>query len=283
MDTKNRVWTVGMWVGILLAVFLAVVSIKELKSIEYVGKGVISNKIISVDGTGKVVAVPDIATFSFTVTESAKTVADAQKKATDKTNDALKAVRDQGVADKDIKTLSYNINPKYEYQNAVCRYETVDSTAAGVGMASSISPVSSVKYCPPGRSVLTGYEVSQSIQVKIRDLSKAGELFTSVGALGVQNVSGLNFEVDEPEMVKAEARKEAIANAQEKAQALAKQLGVSLGRVTGFYESSAAPYAYGMGGGYAGVSIKAEAARAPEVPVGEQEVVSNVSITYEID
>lgn len=289
MSIQDKVWRTGVVVGALLALFLLVISIKELKSIAYVGKGVMATKTISVDGTGDAVAVPDIATFSFTVSESAKTVAEAQTKATEKSNGALKAVRDSGVADKDIKTTSYNISPKYEYQNAVCTYstpETVTNTMMGApaGVSSVTPAVAQVRYCPPGRSVLTGYEVSQSIQVKIRDLAKAGAIFTSIGTLEVQNISGLNFEVDEPEAIKAAARKEAIENAQTKAEALAKQLGVSLGRITSFYESSGPmPYAYGMGGGLKVSMVEADAARAPEVPIGEEEVTSNVSITYEID
>ncbi len=291
MSIQDKVWRTGVVVGALLALFLLVISIKELKSIAYVGKGVMATKTISVDGTGDAVAVPDIATFSFTVSESGKTVAEAQTLATEKSNGALKAVRDSGVADKDIKTTSYNINPKYEYQNAVCTYstpETVTNTMmgapAGVSSVAPVSSVAQVRYCPPGRSVLTGYEVSQSIQVKIRDLAKAGAMFTSIGTLEVQNISGLNFEVDEPEAVKALARKEAIENAKTKAEALAKQLGVSLGRITSFYESSGPmPYAYGMGGGIKAMAFEADARVAPEVPIGEEEVTSNVSITYEID
>ncbi|MFA6405013.1 MAG: SIMPL domain-containing protein [Candidatus Paceibacterota bacterium] len=273
MNNQEKVWKVGMWVGVILAIFLAVVSLKELKSIGYVGKDIISMNTISVEGTGDAVSMPDIATFSFTVTESAKTVGDAQKQATEKTNKALKTVYDAGVAEKDVQTLSYNINPKYEYQNAICSYETASSQSVSVGI------VNSVRYCPPGKSVLTGYEVSQSIQVKMRDLSKAGAIFTSIGSLGVQNVSGLSFSVDKPEAIKAEARAKAISDAKNKAETLAKQLGVSLVKITSFYESNGPMPYYGKGG--ANVAMM-ESAVAPEIPTGEQKTTINVTITYEI-
>ncbi|MCL5782224.1 MAG: SIMPL domain-containing protein [Patescibacteria group bacterium] len=280
MNIQDKVWKVGKWVGVILAIFLAVLSVKELKSIGYVGDENRVTSTISVDGTGDAVAMPDVATFSFSVQETAKTVADAQKAATDKINNALKVVRDAGIADKDINTLSYNINPHYEYQNAVCSYE-LTPVSSGVAV-SSLQVASPVRYCPPGKSVLTGYEVSQTIQVKVRDLSKAGSIFTSIGSLGVQNVDSLTFSVDQPETVKAEARAKAITDARSKAQILAKQLGVSLKRITSYYESSGPYPIYGMGV-KAMAATDSVAAPSPEIPAGEQKVTSNVSITYEIE
>lgn len=257
---NHKIFNVGIWVGVLLAVFLAVLSIKELKSISYVGHSDQLINTISVNGKGEAVSIPDIATFSFTVTETAKTVAEAQKASTERINSALKAVRASGVAEKDIQTLSYNINPHYDYQEGIC--------------ANSV--------CRPGKSVLTGYEVSQSIQVKVRDLSKAGELFGSIGSLGVQNVNGLSFSIDDIDNVRAKARALAISDAQNKAKLLAKQLGVSIVGITSFYDSSnqPVPMMYGMGAADS-ISMKT-AAVAPEVPAGEQKITSNVTITYEI-
>jgi len=261
MNIQEKVWKVGMWVGIILAVFLAVISVKELRAIGYVGRDTQIINSISVSGTGEAVAIPDIATFSFTVTETAKTVGDAQTQATTKMNLALKAIKDAGVEDKDVQTTSYNINPHYEYQSSVC-------TAYG---------------CPGGKSILTGYDVSQGIQVKVRDISKAGAIFTSIGSLDVKNVNGLTFSVDEPEAVKAEARAKAIEDAKTKADELADQLGVRLVRITSFYENSGRynPMVYGMGGD-SKVMMESAVAPAPSIPTGEQKITSDVTITYEI-
>jgi len=255
----------------MLTLFLVAVFIKELKSISYVGKSDQIVNTISVNGKGDAMATPDVATFSFSVTENAKAITDAQTQATAKVNSALKAVRDAGVADKDIQTLSYTINPHYDYQTGACPM---------------IATTNSVAYpCNPGKQVLTGYDVSETIQVKVRALDKAGAIFASIGALNVQNVNGLDFSVDNPDAVKAQARADAIADAQSRAQVLAKQLGVSLVRVTSFYESGDQTYpVYAMGGA---VSLKADVASvpapAPEVPAGEQKVTDNVTITYEIE
>lgn len=262
MTIQEQVWKVGKWVGILLVVFLAVLSIKALKETSYVGRNVPIMNSISVQGKGEAISIPDIATFSFTVNETAKTVKEAQDKATEQINGALAAVKAGGVDDKDIKTLSYNINPHYEYVQGVC---TV--------------------YGCPGKSVLTGYDVSQTIEVKVRDLTKAGELFDTIGAAGIQNVNGLTFGIDDIDSVKAIARADAIANAQEKAQKIAKELGVRLVKVSSFYDSSDDMYSpyysarpeMAMGGDVANMSVK-----SPSIPTGQQKVTATVSVTYEI-
>jgi uncharacterized protein len=263
MSNQDKVWKIGIWVGVLLAVFLAVISIKELKSIAYVGKDTPVMNSISVNGKGEEVSIPDIATFSFGVTETNKQVSVAQETATKRINAALEAVRAAGIAEKDIKTTSYNINPRYEYQPGVC----------------------TAQRCGEGKNILTGYEVSQYVEVKIRDLTKAGEIFSSIGALGVDNVNNLMFAIDDIETVKAKARAKAIDDAQAKAEQLSKQLGVRLVRIMSFYDSSDdMPYYYGRGGDMAMSAVKNEAAvgMPPEVPTGEQEILSRVSITYEI-
>jgi len=258
MKNQEQVWKVGRWVGIFLAVFLAVLSIKQLISLSYVGREYPAMTSISVNGKGEAISIPDIATFSFSVDEFAKTVKQAQTQATDKINKALVAVKAGGVAEKDIKTLSYSINPHYEYSQGVC-------TQFG---------------CPNGKSVLTGYDVSQTVQVKVRDLTKAGELFDTLGTTGIQNVNGLAFSIDDIDSVKSIARAAAIADAKVKAEKIAKDLGVTLVKITSFYDSSDSYYPYAesaMGGDM--MSVKSA---VPSIPTGEQKVTANVSVTYEI-
>jgi uncharacterized protein YggE len=256
----------------VLTAFVVIAIIIGVKMIGPAGTNKANISTINVDGTGYAISVPDVATFSFSVTETAKTVSEAQTKATEKTNAALKAVRDQGIADKDISTQSYTINPHYEYQNAICPKPAVYNSAS-----------TDVAYCPNGRSVLTGYDVSQTIQVKVRDLSKAGAIFTSVGSLQVQNVNGLDFSVDDPLRVQAQARDLAIKDAKEKAEVLADQLGVRLVRVVSFSENTGGyPRPMYMAYGKGGADMAQSAPVAPEIPTGEQKVTSNVTITYEI-
>lgn len=248
-----------------LALFLLVASIKELASIGHIGDSAPVNTI-TVSGTGNAYAIPDVATFSFTVTENASTVSAAQTAATTKVNSALAAVKSAGVADSDIQTTGYTIDPNYEYENAVC------PTVAPVG--------GTAVYCPSGKQVLDGYDVSETIQVKVRDLTKAGDIFASIGSLDVENVNGLDFSVDNPDTVQAEARTAAISDAQSKAKELAHELGVSLSTVTSFSENTGnfpEPLVYAMS-----AAVGSAPAAAPAVPAGQQEVTDNVTITYQI-
>ena len=260
---NQKIWNIAAGVGILFIIFLAIVSIKEIKSIAYVGKSDQIINTITVLGKAETTKKPDIATFSFTVTENAKTVAAAQDASAKKVDAALASLKSAGISENDIKTLSYNINTHYEYQEGICT-TSYPST------------------CRPGKSVLTGYDASQSIQVKVRDLTKAGTILGSIGALDITDVNGLTFSIDKIDAVRDQIRSKAIVDAQSKAQTLAKQLGVTLVRVNSFYDSSdqGSPMAYGLGGG--SDMISAKVAAAPSVPVGENKVVSTVNITYEI-
>lgn len=212
---------------------------------------------ISVTGIGKASAAPTIATISFSVQENASTVAAAQDAATKRTDAALAAVKKLGVADVDIKTNGYNVSPQYQTK-----------------------PCAPGSYCPQDTTKITGYQVSQSVEVKVRDTSKAGTVLGALGTAGVQNISGPNFAVDDTTAVEAEARGKAIADAHTKAEALAKQLGVHLGRVVNFSENGNGPVPYFAQAKSAGMAT--DAAVAPTLPTGQNETDANVTVVYEI-
>lgn len=254
---------IAVAVGILLAAFLAVKTIGEVKKIGILGTETPPQSTITVSGKGEKLAIPDIAELSFSVVAEADTASGAQEKATEKMNAVLKGVRGLGVEEKDIKTTGYFMNPRYEY----------------VKMGAPCTPWG----CPPdGERRLAGYEVSQSVMVKIRKLDQAGAAVSTVVAAGATNVSGISFAIEDEEGARAEARGRAIKDAQAKAKLLAEQLSVRIVRVVNFNESGAYPvYLKSMTaerGGYGGDA----AAPVPEVPPGETEIVSNVTITYEI-
>ena len=247
---------------VALSIWGAASAFKTFKEFKFVGSGTTATNTITVSGEGEVFAVPDLAIFSVTVTEEAKEVKDAQKVATKKINDIIAYLKAQGIEEKDIKTTSYNVYPKYEWIEVAC-----------VGGR-----------CPGGKQEMIGFEVSQSVDVKVRDTEKAGDILSGVGNLGVNTVSGLSFTIDEEDKLNAEARAEAIDDARTKAEELASQLGVSLVRIVGFNEN---------GGGYPMPYYKREmmtmsadssmgGAVAPELPVGENKIMSSVSVTYEI-
>lgn len=258
---KNKYFTwLSVAVVAMLFLFLGAATIHQLKMTD--SSSIDSRNTITVSGTGEAVAVPDIATFSFSVTKEAKTSAEAQKTATDISNKILDAVKKAGVAEKDIKTTNYSLYPKYDYPQVIC-------------------PAISSVGCPSGREVLRGYEITQSFEVKIRDIEKAGQIVVDATGAGATNINGPTFGIDKEDEVIAKARNEAINFAKNKAKLIADGLGVRLVRVVAFSEnenSYAMPMlnktTFGVGG--------ADAVSAPQLPAGENKYSRTVQVTYEI-
>jgi uncharacterized protein YggE len=241
---------------IVLVVFLTVLTLGKLKSLRDVAPAYNS---VTVTGQGEAVAVPDVATFSFTISADAPSVSAAQEAVTKKVDAVLKALADLKIEEKDIKTSDYSVYPKYVYKQNIC--------ASG--------------YCS-GNQVQDGYTASHSVTVKVRDTEKAGQALAAAGDNGATNLSSLSFTVDDPDQVTTEARTLAIKDAREKAEALAKALGVRLVRVVGFYDSSeGGPLPMYREANMAGDAVMTQA-KAPTVPTGENKTTVSVNVVYEI-
>ena len=212
---------------------------------------------IVVAGKGELTVKPDIATVSFSVTQENLDVSKASDVVNTKIAKVIDTLKVDGVDEKDIKTTGYNIYPRYNY---------VNSQAYPYG---------------GGTQVLAAYVVTQNIDIKIRDLSKAGKVVTDLSVLNVTDISGLNFTNDKYDDLVRQARDEAIADARSQAEKLAKALGVRLVKIVAFSENGNYPVPYGMGGGFAGIATKESVAPAV-LPTGENKITSNVSVTYEI-
>lgn len=222
--------------------------------------GVPATDTITVQGNGQASMPPDVARITFTVQNSAATVAAAQTKTTEQTNAALDFVKGQGIEDADVRTVYYNISPQYSYPNP-CPYGGL---------------------CPDyGRTpTIIGYEVSQSVEVTVHDLVKVSDLLAGLGERNVQNLNGPAFGLDDSTAGYDAARADAIAKAKAQAKRLADELGVRLGKIVNFSESAGGypyPVAYGMGG-----AMDSKVTSVPTVPAGENTYNASVSITYEI-
>lgn len=205
---------------------------------------------ITIDGEGKINAKPDIAQVVMGVISEGIDLGHVQTQNTQKMNALTAALKTAGVAEKDLQTQQYFISPKYDYSNNAQR--------------------------------ITGYQVSQQLVVKIRDLSKVGSLLTQAAQLGVNQVNALTFTFDDPSALQQEARRKAIEDAREKANDLARALDVHVVRVVSFSESGAVPpsmpmYAYAREADAAKVQ-----APAPEIQAGSSDLVSHLSVTFEI-
>lgn len=223
-----------------------------------------SFRSFSVSGEGKVITVPDVAEFTFSVvTEGGTDIAGLQSDNTKKINQAIAFVKSNGVDVKDIKTQSYNLTPRYQY------YSCPGPIRSGNG---------GVEPCPPPEIV--GYTIIQVVLVKVRDFTIIGGILAGIVENGVNIVSQLNFTIDDPDQPQNEARAEAIVKAKEKAKSIAKTAGFNLGRLLSISESGRTPppvffreSALGMGG---------DSVSAPTIEPGSQEVVVNVTLSYEI-
>jgi uncharacterized protein YggE len=234
----------GLALMVLVGAFLIVKTNQELNTAA-------TTNTVSFSGQGKVMAKPDIGLVDLSIVTEAPTSKAAQDENSRKSKAMTDFLKKQGIAEKDIKTTGYNIYPQYDYTS--------------------------------GKSVLRGYQVNQTTQVKVRDLTKADDILTGVVSAGVNQVNQLQLTVDDPEKLRNEAREKAIKDAKSKAQELQSQLGVRLGHIVNFMEDTngnggvvylKSSDAYGRGG--------AVPQSAPEISTGENEIIVNVTITYQI-
>jgi uncharacterized protein YggE len=240
---------------IMFVIFMGVTIVSGLQKLRAVDPAYNS---ITVTGQGEATAVPDVATFTFSVSADADTVAAAQSAVTDKMDKVLQALKDLGIDDKDVKTTDYSVYPKYVYNTIYCI--TVP--------------------CLPQQKQ-DGYTANHSVMVKVRKTDDAGKALAAAGDAGATNLSGLSFQVDDADQVTAEARAEAIDDAKAKAKALAKELGVRLVRIVSYSDSTSGgpvPY-YALDSRAGGLEAQA---KAPTLPMGENKSSVTVNVTYEI-
>lgn len=248
-----------LYITIILALLLgAFASIKYVSAYSRSSQPS-SFRSFNVSGDGKEVVVPDVAQFSFSViTEGGKDIAKLQKENTDKTNKAIEFLKNKNIDKKDITTENYGVDPRYQYFNC----------AGG-------------RPCPPAEII--GYTVNQTVSVKIRNFDIIGDTLTGVVKNGANNVSQLQFTIDDPTEVQNQARAKAIAKAQAKAHSIAKAADFSLGRLLSIDEGSQpSPVPLSMGGYGIGGAME-KSAPAPSIEPGAREINVYVTLTYEIE
>ncbi len=165
-------------------------------------------------------------------------------------------LKESGIDEKDIKTTQYNLQPEYDY--SWCR--------------TTEYPV----YCPPK---LVDYMLTQSLQVKIRDLSRVGKIIGNLSEIGVNQISDISFVIDNDAEIKSAARQKAIAEAKQKAQEMAAATNIKLGRIIEINESVSGLMPQRMV--YAKTTDELAEAAAP-IEIGTNEIVASVSLIYEV-
>ncbi len=252
-ELSNRVYQ-------MVAVFLTVLAIyfgfQAYYDYKMLPENNIYPEVVSITGEGKAAISPDIAMVDLGITTEGAKVESIVQENTNAMNKLLADIKALGIADKDIKTKTYSLQPRYEYDEN-------------------------------GKRISKGYTLSQSIEVKIRDFAKIGNVLETAANDGATNVSDLQFTIDDMEKVRAQAREKAIAQAKAKAKAIASQTGIKLKKITSVYEDAGScgsygcPYpTYDASGMGAGMTEKAISSIAPTVQSGEQEITVRITLNY---
>jgi uncharacterized protein YggE len=202
------------------------------------------NAGITTSGEATIKVKPDIAVLSLGMTAESASAADAQAQVAQRVANVLKAAKDLGIADKDVKTYGYNLSPSYQ---------------------------------PNNYPKIGGYTASEQISFTLRDVNKVGKALDALaGDAGATNAS-IQFALEDRKPAEAEARTQAIGEARSKAEAMAKAGGVRLGQLLAVSDQQSGyvgPIAYG--------AARTAGAADTVIPVGDLDVVIRVQVQYAI-
>ena len=205
--------------------------------------------LLSVSASAEATRVPDVASLSTGVVTQAADANAALKANSAQMNKVVAAIRAAGIAERDIQTSGININPQYRY----------------------------AENQPP---TITGYQASNNVNIKVREVGKLGEVLDALVASGANQVNGPNFEIDEPEAVYDEARQAALKKAQARAEMYAKSLGLRVRRIVSISE--------GGGGGFRPMPMmmaqakSMDRAESTSVSPGETTLSVNLDVVFEL-
>ena len=245
--SKNYFWILLdlLIVGIIVNLVFFV-----MPAVHRYGNSLMPTRTIAVSAEGTTTVTPDLAEGSFSVVSRGKNPTALADTNNDKMSAVIQFLKSEGLEDKDIATTAYNLSPDYKYD---------ESTQ---------------------RNYITGYTLTQTVSVKMRDFKKVAEIVGGLTPLGVNQIGGINFTVEEPEKFLAIARAQALEKAEAKAAEMAAQNGLRLGEILNIGEYQAVPVPY-----YESVrnyAVAAPAVTPPTIEPGTQKISDQVSITYEL-
>ena len=209
---------------------------------------------IHVNGSGSVTGEPDIASLYLGVSVEKKTVEEAREAAASAMTAVIDSLKANAIAENDIQTENFSIYPQYDWTEE-------------------------------GR-VLRGYRVNNSVRAKVRDLETLSDIIDDATGAGgdIVVVDSIQFMIEDPTPLQAQARALAVKNAEAKAQTLAEASGVTLGKPITITETSHAagpPIAYAEAAEF---DVADDSVRSPTpIQAGELTVTINVTLVYEIE
>lgn len=242
---KNAIGVVGIVLGIVLILLIAVEVSNRTKG----GYDLSKTRSISMSAEGKVSARPDLAVLSFAVVSQGKDPEKVQSDNDAKMTAVIGYLKDNGVNADDIQTSGYNLYPQYDYSQ------------------------------PQATQEIIGYNLTQNVTAKVRKLETVSAIVGGLTGKGVNQINSVAYTIDDPDKLKEEARGQAIDKAKQKANELADQIGVRLGKVINFTEGGGVvPQPY-----YDKLSPSLPfGGEASPVEPGTQDVTVNVTLTFEL-
>ncbi|MBY5469015.1 SIMPL domain-containing protein [Rhizobium leguminosarum] len=210
--------------------------------------------VISVTGDGESSVAPDMAIVNFAVVKQAKTAREALDENNKAMNDVLAALKSGGIAERDLQTSGFSIQPQYNYPQ----------------------PVDGQQQQPQ----LIGYQTINSVTVRLRDLAKLGAVIDQSVSLGNNQGGDIQFTNDKPDAAIEEARKDAVAEAVKKAKTLSEAAGVKLGRIIEINENVPRAMPQPV---YRATMMKEASDAAVPVQSGENNYNVSVTVTFAIE
>jgi len=231
------------FVLLVLAVFTSVAAIAQTSDLAGARP-----PAITVAGTGESHGKPDFAQIQVGVVTEALTAAEALRKNNEAMSRLIVVIRKRGIEDKDLQTVQFNVSPRYKYDKN--------------------------QQEPPK---IAGYQVTNEVHVKVRNLLALGAFLDETVSLGANRVRGIGFGVADPAQLMDEARRKAIADAQHRARVYAEAAGLKLGGPIRIDEQAG-----GRPGPYPVARMDAAAVSAVPVTPGEQTFLVTVTVSYAI-
>jgi uncharacterized protein YggE len=202
-----------------------------------------ADQLITVTGEATVAVAPEAALIRIGVSSLDKTARDASDANSKQMTAVIAAIKNDGIAERDIQTSRLSLQPQY------------DASKAG-----------------PAR--LTGFQATNQITVRIRDIEKLPAVLDRAIAAGANEMSGIEFVVPEQSKLLDRAREDAVADAHRKAELFARAAGAKLGHVVAITEEGSTPPIRPM-------QMSRVGAQVPIAP-GEQNLKAVVTISYEL-
>ena len=246
MNNRWFTWA-GTFAMVLLALLL-VLALGRLPVPAASAQDTPPSYILTVAGQATVTAKPDQAVINLGVVTQGKTAEDAANANAALMNKVVAAIKHEGISDDKIRTSGYNLTPVYNYD-------------------SKTSP-------PP----IVGFQANNDVTVTVDDVSKAGAVLDAAIGAGATNAGGITFTIKDPEPLIQQGLKEAVENARERADVIARAAGVSIVRVRSIDSVISTP---GPQPVYRLMDAGASKTATPVMP-GENTFTIGVIVVYEI-